>query len=68
MTFNSWAKEKARIVKEKGKNPCRVEQSLNCLPLEKDPICRACYEADTSAVIPAKAGIYPNDIPPGEVC
>jgi hypothetical protein len=32
---------------------CRVERSFNCIPLEDDEICRACFEEDTEPTVGA---------------
>ena len=40
MRYELWVVEQLRQ-----KPPCRMEQSMTCIPLRNDPICRACYEA-----------------------
>lgn len=45
MRYEIWAFEQLR-----GKNRCRIEHSMACIPLRNDPICKACYESSENMV------------------
>jgi len=44
-SFECWAAEQIEKTRRQGKNPCKVDETINCLPLLNDPVCQACYEA-----------------------